>query len=81
MYEVIMWDAIALCAVCALLGLIGGLYLSRWAIRRKQQVMEAPAPDYDPCNPMNAGRGRETVEICGAKWYVMNSECRIQNAE
>lgn len=71
MYEVIMWDAIALCAVCALLGLIGGLYLSRWAIRRQRKLLEV-MPAYDPSNPMNAGRGRETVEICGATWYRMN---------
>lgn len=35
---------------------------------------DAPVPvdlGYDPENPINAGRGRETVEIDGATWYLM----------
>lgn len=71
MYEVIMWDMIALCAVCAILGLVGGMYLSRWALRRHQ---EAPVPEYDPRNPMNAGRQTETVRAGGATWYVIRPQ-------
>lgn len=66
-YEAIMWDVIALCAICALLGLIGGLYLSRWVIRRAKPA-EAPAPDFDINNPMNA-QARKMMDG-GVEWTV-----------
>ena len=64
-----------LCAACILLGMIVGLFLARWMIRRVRPAQpEGPAPcdlGYDPTNPMNAGRGRETVQEGGATWYVI----------
>ena len=70
-YEAILWDVIALCAICALLGLIGGLYVSRWTIRKVPKP-EAPTPDFDITNPMNA-RARTEV-IGGVEWTVYGGQ-------
>ena len=68
-YEAVMWDVIALCALCLLIGLLGGWLL---ATRTRKDRAPAPAlPDYDPANPMNAGREPETVQAGGATWYVI----------
>ena len=71
-----------LCLMCVLLGILVGLFAARATIRgaKKSGIlrMENPAgapvpPDlgYDPENPMNAGRKRETVRMCGYTWTVM----------
>ena len=73
MVERIMWSVVGLCAVCAVLGVTVGMYLSRWALRR-QRAQEAPLPEFDPRNPMNAGRGRETISAGGATWYVIRPQ-------
>lgn len=73
----------ALVAASMLAGLILGVLLSRWAVRRvRPRTMEAPVPvtdlGYDPKNPMNAGRGRETVQEGGATWYVISPGTRAR---
>ena len=71
MYEVILWDMIGLCAVCAVLGVTVGVYLCRWALRWRQE--DAPVPDYDVNNPVNGGGRRgETVQICGHTFWRIN---------
>lgn len=59
-----------MCVMCVLLGVVIGLFMARATVRRVRP--EAPAPvdlGYDPNNPMNCGRERETEVICGATWY------------
>ena len=72
----IMWDIVALCAALVLLGIAVGMLIGRKYWRWVDRVMYEPAPvpatlGYDPENPMNAGRGRETVEVGGATWYIV----------
>ena len=56
----------ALCFLCLVLGLMAG-YELRGLRTRKQ---DAPLPDFDPTNPINAQH--EPVEICGRTFYRMN---------
>ena len=67
MYHDILWELLALCAFCLLLGLIVGLYLSRWAMRRVKRP-EAPMPDFDIYNPLNAQARKEISG--GVEWTV-----------
>ena len=77
MYEAIMWDVVALCALCLLIGLISGWLISTRRAKRDRAPMPV-LPDYDPMNPMNAGRGRETVQAGGATWYVIRPSGEFQ---
>lgn len=59
-----------LCVLCVILGIVIGLCAARATVRRMHP--EAPVPvdlGYDPRNPMNCGRPRETEIICGAVWH------------
>lgn len=52
-----------------------GCLLERGRAGQVSRPYDAPVPvdlGYDPENPMNAGRKRETVRMCGAEWYRMN---------
>ena len=74
------WQLWAIGGVLLFLGIMIGLLIAccpRQPRRRRRPVEDAPVPadlGYDPLNPMNAGRQRKTVEICGAEWTVMSNE-------
>lgn len=69
-----------LCITCLVIGAVFGSLVGGVRARRRRAAQcaaptDAPVPavdpGYDPDNPMNAGRRRETVEMCGATWYRM----------
>lgn len=61
-----------LCVMCVVLGIMIGLFAARATVRKVNTEAPVPVdPGYDPNNPMNCGRQRETVEICGHTWYKM----------
>ncbi len=55
-------------AVSCLVGYIMGC----WITNRRHRRREAPAPDYDRLNPINARREDRTVTINGYEWHVIS---------
>ena len=56
--------------ICAAIGAAFGYVLKG---EGKKAKVEAPAPDYDVGNPINArGHRGEVVEICGAEFVRVN---------
>ena len=68
-----------LCITCLVIGamfgsLVGGVRARRRRAAQCAAPTDAPLPvdlGYDTTNPMNAGRQREAVQMCGATWYRM----------
>lgn len=61
-----------LCIACLVIGVLFGSLVG--GVRARRRRAEAPLPvdlGYDTTNPMNAGRQREAVQMCGATWYRM----------